>query len=96
MYLRRAFGMVGITALAMCLFFAAGAVAEEECDATVEAQLESTDEGTEVTKYQFRVDIRVDDDCAEVEYDLIIEELLPNGHIKKVRKPGFAKLNDGS
>ena len=89
--------MVGIAALVISLLcLTATTVAQEECDATVEADLESTNEGMEVTNFQFRVDVRVDNDCAQVEYDLIIEELLPNGHTKKIRKPGFAKLNDGS
>jgi hypothetical protein len=93
---RRALGMIGVAAFAIsCLCLTVPAVAQEECEATVDAQLESTEEGSEVTEFQFRVDVRVDNDCAKVEYDLVIEELLPNGQTKKVRKPEFAKLNDG-
>ena len=90
MYLHR-FGMVGMAALMIVSLCLGGSVAaQEECDATVAARLESTEEGMQVTEYRFRVDVEVSNDCAHVEYDLIVEELLPNGQTKKVRKPGFA------
>ena len=90
-------GLLGLAVLVILfLCLPANALAQEECDAQVEAEFESTHKGMEVTVFQFAVDVDVDNDCARVQYDLIIEELLPNGHTKKIRKPGFAKLNDGS
>jgi hypothetical protein len=80
--------MVGIATLLIAAFCLTGGVAaQEECEASVEATLESSSESSRVKKFQFRVDVRVDNECAHIEYDLIIEEQLPNGHTKKIRKP---------
>ena len=90
-------GLLVVVALAtLCVMLSPDGRAQEGCEAYVEADLKYTHEGMEVDMYEFQVDVRTDEDCARIHFDLVIEELLPNGHTKKIRKPGFAKLNDGS
>ena len=35
-------------------------------------------------------------DCGKILYDLVIEEMLPNGHTKKIRKPNVITLHNDS
>ena len=71
-----------------------GLAQDGDCDAFAEATLDTSRQG-EVTKLQFSVEVSTSESCAQIEYDLILEELLPNGHTKKERIPRFVKLNDG-
>ncbi|MDX1388603.1 MAG: hypothetical protein R3344_05410 [Acidobacteriota bacterium] len=90
-------GLMVVVALAtLCVMLAPSGRTQEGCDADVEADLKYTHEGSDVDMYEFQVEVTVNEDCAQVHYDLVIEELLPNGQTKKVRKARFAKLNDGS
>ena len=81
--------------LVLGLLAAPAALAQEDCEAYVNASLETNEQG-EVTHLQFSVEVSTSESCARIEYDLILEELLPNGQTKKERIPRFVKLNDGS
>jgi hypothetical protein len=67
-----------------------------ECTPELGVELQHEDQDGAVTHLKFAVNISVSVDCARIHYDLLIEELLPNGQTKRIRKPGFVKLNDGS
>jgi len=67
-----------------------------ECTPELGVELQHQEQDGAVTHLQFAVNIRVSEDCARIHYDLLIEELLPNGQTKRIRKPGFVKLDDGS
>jgi len=88
------------TSLALCVIVAfllsPVAILADDCDAEVSARLEHTEKGMNRTKLQFRVEISSRSDCAKILYDLIIEEQLPNGQTKKIRKPTVQTLSDGS
>jgi hypothetical protein len=79
----------------LLLASAAGFAQESDCDAFAQATLETSEQG-EVTHLQFSVEVSTSESCAKIEYDLILDELLPNGQTKKERLPRFVKLNDGS
>ena len=91
--------MKAMTILAFCgvllLATAAGFAQESNCDAFAQATLD-TDEQGGVKHLQFTVEVSTSENCAKIEYDLVIDELLPNGQTKKERLPRFVKLNDGS
>ena len=80
--------------LILGLLAAPAAWSQDECEAYVNASLETNEQG-EVTHLQFSVEVSTSESCARIEYDLILEELLPNGQTKKERIPRFVKLNDG-
>jgi hypothetical protein len=80
--------------LVVGLFAAPTVLSQEDCEAYVNASLETNEQG-EVTHLQFSVEVSTSESCARIEYDLILEELLPNGQTKKERIPRFVKLNDG-
>ena len=73
----------------------AGFAQESNCDAFAQATLE-TDEQGGVTQLEFAVQVSTSEDCAKIEYDLILDELMPNGQVKKERLPRSVHLNDGS
>ena len=81
--------------LILGLFAAPAVMSQEDCDAFVDASLERNEQG-EVTHLQFSVEVSTSESCAHIEYDLILEVLLPNGQTKKERIPRLVKLNDGS
>jgi len=82
-------------ALVLGVWFVSPSVAGE-CAPELGVELQHKEQDGAVNHLQFAVSIRATEDCARIHYDLIIEELLPNGQTKRIRKPGFVKLNDGS
>ena len=79
----------------LLLASAAGFAQESNCDAFAQATLDTNEQG-EVKHLQFTVEVSTSESCAKIEYDLVLDELLPNGQTKKERLPRFVKLNDGS
>ena len=77
------------------LLVAAGATGGD-CYADLSARLEHEEAVGNLTHLQFTVDVSTQASCANIEYDLVIEIQLENGHTKKVRKIRHVKLNDGS
>lgn len=84
-----AFGVV------LLLASVTGFAQESNCDAFAQATLE-TKEQDKVTELQFTVEVSSSESCAKIEYDLILDILLPNGQTKKERLPRSVKLDDGS
>jgi len=78
----------------LLLASAAGFAQESNCDAFAQATLETNEQG-QVTHLQFAVEVSTSESCAKIEYDLVLDELMPNGQTKKERLPRFVKLNDG-
>jgi hypothetical protein len=72
-----------------------GFAQESDCDAYAQATLE-TREQDQTTHLQFSVEVTTSESCAKIEYDLVLEILLPNQQTKKERLPRLVKLNDGS
>jgi hypothetical protein len=75
---------------------APAAILAGDCDVDVSAQLEHKEKNMDTTRLEFRVEIESRSDCAKILYDLIIEEQLPNGQTKKIRKPTVQKLGNDS
>ena len=97
--MRRTIGLLEMSVLfAFVLVAAAPAQAQDEsdCSADVSVGLDRSDPDQTVMRYQFKVEISTSESCAEIHYDLIIDVELPNGQVKKVRKPRIVKLNDSS
>lgn len=88
MFLRRIVSILFVTLLLASL----SALAEEDCSATVSATLDRQ-EGRQL---QFSAELSTGASCASIEYDLVVEVQLPNAQVKRIRKPRFVKLNDGS
>ena len=82
--------------LVLVFVMAPSVMAESDCDADVSVSLARSDPDQEVTRYQFQVEISTTEHCTEIHYDLILDVQLPNGQVKKVRKPRIVKLNDSS
>jgi hypothetical protein len=85
----------GSVVLILSLFAAPAVLPQADCDAYVNATLE-TSEQDNVTRLQFDVEVSTTESCARIEYDLILNEQLPNGQTKKERISRLVKLNDGS
>ncbi len=92
----RLFKVLSICGVVAVAFIGAGSTIAEECDASAEATLGTQEEGLNVVMLEFGVEVDVQNDCAHVEFDLVVEELMPNGQTKKIRIPRTVKLNDGS
>lgn len=80
-------------AVALSLF-ASPAAAQDGCEAFVQATLETNEQG-ETTMLEFDVEVSTSEDCAKIEYDLVLNELLPNGQTKMERIPRLVTLSDG-
>ena len=85
-----------LVVLALALVMAPAITAESDCEADVSVSLARNDPDHEVMRYQFQVEISTSESCAEIHYDLILDVQIPNGQVKKVRKPRIVKLNDSS
>jgi hypothetical protein len=68
----------------------------DDCSAEANARLEHTNRDGDVTHLQFKVDVSTQADCGKILWDLVIEEQLPNGQTKKIRKPFVITLHSGS
>ena len=80
--------------VALSLVSSPGGLAQEGgCEASVRATLDTDEEG-ELKTLQFDVEVSTSESCANIEYDLILDELLPNGQTKSERLPRLVKLND--
>ena len=79
----------------LLLASAVGFAEESDCDAFAQATLD-TNEQAEVTRLEFTVEVSTSESCAKIEYDLVLDVLLPNGQTKKERLPRVVKLDDGN
>jgi hypothetical protein len=89
-----------LTLVALCLAVAPAATADDEfppreCKPDFEVELKSRTESDEVVRLEFRVDLTTAEPCADVGYDLIVEELLPNGQWKSYRLRRQVGARDG-
>ena len=68
----------------------------DDCSAEANARLERTERDSETTHLQFEVEISTQAECGKILWDLVIEEQMPNGQTKRIRKPFLITLHDGS
>jgi CHASE2 domain-containing sensor protein len=95
--MNRTLKLLGAAAVfALLLVAPPPALAESDCDADVSVSSQRDDPDRSIRRLAFRVEISTTADCAHIHYDLILEIVIPNGQVKKVRKPRVVKLNDGS
>jgi hypothetical protein len=92
--MRRIIRLLGLSVLTALVLVAPAQA--QDCDASVDVTLDRSDPDRETMRYQFRVEISTSESCAHIHYDLILDVQLPNGHVKKVRKPRIVKLSDSS
>jgi hypothetical protein len=67
-----------------------------ECGAELSAELMDKREADGVVRFRFAVEIKADESCAELAYDFLVEEMLPNRQAKTIRKPRRVELQQGS
>jgi len=84
--------LIGMAFTVALLCLAAPAVVSDECTAEVSATLEHQGD----SRLQFSVEVSTSESCARIEYDLVVEEQMPNGQAKRIRQTRFVKLDDGS
>jgi len=85
-----------VFALAMSVISSPDGLAQDDgCEASVQATVGTEVQG-DVKMLSFDVEVSTSESCAEIEYDLILDELLPNGQTKKERIARSVKLNDGA
>jgi len=93
------FMRVGALVITIALFGATGIPAigaSSECDAQVDSELTREEPGEAGTHYTWRVDIRTEEDCATVEFQLILTIQPPGGDEETVVRQGSVRLSDGS
>ena len=93
------FVRISVVAIALALFGAAcipAVAASSECDAQVDSDLTREEPGETGTHYTWRVEIRTEEDCATVEFQLILTIQPPGGDVETVVRMGSVRLSDGS
>jgi hypothetical protein len=66
-----------------------------DCTASAEATLDTDEEGN-IQMLSFHVEVSTSENCAKIEYDLVLDELMPDGQTKKERLPRQVDHSDGS
>jgi hypothetical protein len=89
-------GLLGLSILIAAALLTASPAQAQECGADVSVSLARSEADQESMLYQFEVEISSGESCAEIHYDLILDVQLPNGHVKRVRKPRVVKLSDSA
>jgi hypothetical protein len=86
-----------LLALAVGAAICGAAVAStgEGCGAEIDATLESRQDEGDGERLRFAIAVEAEASCAEVTYDLVLVELLPNQQWKSVRLSGRAEVQDG-
>ena len=67
-----------------------------DCNATVNAQEMSVEEGENTTRHTFKVDVEAREDCAVIWFDLITEETDRDGETQTRHTSKRVKLHNGS
>ncbi len=88
----RAFMLVAAASLLLC---SAPALAGD-CSATVDGTMTREEPDGDITRLMFRVDIGTKSNCAEINYDVILEIRQEDGKIEKKKLGRYVKLHDGS
>lgn len=65
------------------------------CGADLRTELVERTESEDRVDFRFRVDIVAAPACAELSYDFLVEEMLPNRQTKTERKPRHVTLEEG-
>ena len=69
--------------------------AEEACKADVSAAIEREERDAEQVRVHFDLEFTTEIRCAQLTYDLTVQEMLPNLQWKSVRKSGQLKVHHG-
>lgn len=86
---------IAVTAL-FALGLALTPVVAEECRAEINDEITHKNVSANRTHLQFEVEVSVQENCAEVHFEIVLDVTIPNGQHKKIRVPRFIKINDGS
>jgi hypothetical protein len=89
----RAFMLVAAASLLLCS--APGALAGD-CSATVDGEMTRAEPDGDITRLVFTVEIGTKSNCAEINYDVILEIRQEDGKIEKMKLGRYVKLHDGS
>ena len=90
---------IGATAITLIWIAAAWITvpaAASECEARIDSELIREEQGESGTHYTWQVSIETDEDCATVEFNLILTVQHPDGEDETVVRPGRVRLSDGS
>ena len=69
---------------------------ESDCNAEMEVKLANRTEAEGTIRLEYEIDVTSDADCAEIRYDLVVNELLPNGQWKSFRRSRSVALRNGT
>lgn len=86
---------VALLVLCPLLFSVLGAKKVGDCDARVRATLEGRNKEGDRTKVEFSVEVTSETNCADVVYDVVVEQRTPDNLIHRVRIPRQARLSQG-
>ena len=89
----RTFMLVAAASLLLCS--APGALAGD-CSATVDGTMTREEPDGDITRLVFEVEIGTKSNCAEINYDVILEIRQEDGKIEKKKLGRYVKLHDGS
>ena len=71
-------------------------VASSECDAEIDSELIRDEPGEAGTHYTWQVEVRTEEDCAVIGFQLILTIQKPDGDEETVVRPGSVRLSNGS
>jgi len=89
-------GAVAFTLIGLAAAWAPAPAAASECEARIESELIREEQGESGTHYTWQVEVQTDEDCATVEFNLILSIQHSDREDETVVRPGRVRLSHGS
>ena len=90
------FGTVAIVLTLLGVTWLPVPAAPSECEAQIDSELTRQEEGESGTHYTWKVNVETEEDCATIEFELILTIQKPEGEDQTVVRLGRVRLSDGS
>ncbi len=92
--------LLPLLAVFLILLGSPAALASEDCDAELSPELTRKESGDETSgegdRYTFSVGVDIEEDCAEVRFELVAQVQTADGEDETRVEPGQVRLSDGS
>jgi len=89
-------GAVAFTLIGLAAAWAPVPAAESECEARIDSELIREEQGESGTHYTWQVEVQTDEDCATVEFNLILTIQHSDGEDETLVRLGRVRLSNGS
>ncbi len=93
--LARRLGVAAALGIGLACLATPAEAQQGNCQATVRAELTRAEPAGDVVRQSFHVEVSSEESCAEIQLDLVLHEIEPNGNGNRVRIPLEETLHDG-